>query len=206
MTSIDTISGQLQLSDFQNNYHELSTTQRSIPTKSFWSRWLVVIGVGLSNLGGQLIQLTFAPVAYESAIFLNVSTNQITMIASIGFPVVFVTGLVSMWAIDKYGLYWPVVFGAWMQLFGTVVRCIGVYFVSYDTVLAGQILSYTEDSEMITKRFMIFRGGKRLKSSFRGEGKTLKRPKNDQNMRFSGANGGKLLREYLRSQIFFFFI
>ena len=109
---------------------------------SFWTRWLVIIGIGLLNLGGQLIELTFAPIVYESSEFLSVSTNQITLLASIGFPIVFVFGILAMWAIDKYGLYWPVVGGGWFLLIGSVIRVIGVCYESYVTVLAGQIIGY----------------------------------------------------------------
>ena len=111
-------------------------------TKSFWSRWLVATGIALLNLAGQMSLLTFTPIVYQTAAFLNVSTKKIITLSSIGFPIMFLMGFIAMCKIDKFGIYYPVVISAWIQSIGTIVRCVGVDTKNYYVLLSGQVLTY----------------------------------------------------------------
>ena len=82
-------------------------------------------------IGTHVCFIAFNPVVYESATFFNATTNQVTYFASVGFPMSFVFGFISIWIYDRYGLYWPLMVGSWSATLGCALRLVAVYRMSF---------------------------------------------------------------------------
>lgn len=113
--------------------------------KVYKRRWFVLLLLFLLNCSNATLWLSFAPVADQSAQYLDVSLDKINWLSVIfmvvGIPLCFV----SSWMLDTLGLRIVLILCAWLNMAGAVVRVVATVSsidisVQYIIVMVGQIL------------------------------------------------------------------
>ncbi|TDH07329.1 hypothetical protein EPR50_G00104960 [Perca flavescens] len=113
--------------------------------KVYKRRWFVLLVLCLLNCSNATIWLTFAPVADESAKFLNVTLEEINWLSLVYMVVAIPLSFGTTWMLDTLGLRITLILGAWLNMFGGLVRFFGKseedqYTIPYAAVMVGQTL------------------------------------------------------------------
>ncbi|XP_054453469.1 solute carrier family 49 member A3 [Anoplopoma fimbria] len=116
--------------------------------KVYRRRWLALLILCLLNCSNATLWLTFAPVADQSAKFLEVSLDKINWLSLVYMVVAIPLSFVTTWMLDTLGLRTTLILGAWLNMFGALLRFFGAalflskdHTVRYLTVMLGQTLA-----------------------------------------------------------------
>ncbi|XP_061690301.1 solute carrier family 49 member A3 isoform X2 [Syngnathoides biaculeatus] len=113
--------------------------------KAYKRRWLLLLVVCLLNCSNATLWLSFAPVADQSAQYLKATLGEINWLSVVYMVVSIPLSVVSTWMLDTIGLRITLILGSWLNMFGAVVRIMGVpgqYLrIDYATVMVGQTIS-----------------------------------------------------------------
>ena len=114
----------------------------TIKTKTYNRRWIVISGVAGLILSAHLNFLTFTPIPYETSEFFNVTSDAVNLLAFINFPCGAVFGVLAMYTLDTFSIFWPLIISGWFIIFGGVLRIVSVYLSKPNFLLLaiGQIL------------------------------------------------------------------
>ncbi|XP_037833550.1 solute carrier family 49 member A3 isoform X1 [Kryptolebias marmoratus] len=113
--------------------------------KVYRRRWFVLLVLCLLNCSNATIWLTFAPVAAQSAQFLQVSLEDINWLSVVFMVVAIPLSFGTTWLLDTFGLRITLVLGAWLNMFGALLRFLGTATLHgsdlvFPVVMLGQIL------------------------------------------------------------------
>lgn len=113
--------------------------------KVYKRRWFVLLVLCLLNCSNATIWLTFAPVADQSAQYLNVSLEDINWLSLVYMVVAIPLSLATTWMLDTFGLRITLILGSWLNMFGALVRFCGSppgkdFKILYSVVMVGQTL------------------------------------------------------------------
>ncbi|XP_038555888.1 solute carrier family 49 member A3 [Micropterus salmoides] len=113
--------------------------------KVYKRRWFVLLVVCLLNCSNATIWLTFAPVADESAQYLNVTLNEINWLSLVYMVVAIPLSFGTSWMLDTFGLRITLILGSWLNMIGALLRSCGTlpmegFKVQYPVVFMGQTL------------------------------------------------------------------
>eukprot|EP00064_Thunnus_orientalis_P022131 superscaffoldBa00007198_g22316 len=108
-------------------------------------RWFVLLVLCLLNCSNATIWLTFAPVADQSAEYLNVSLEDINWLSLVYMVVAIPLSFGTTWMLDTFGLRITLILGSWLNMFGALLRYLGTlpgesFAVRYIVVMSGQTL------------------------------------------------------------------
>ncbi|XP_060935825.1 solute carrier family 49 member A3 [Limanda limanda] len=92
--------------------------------KVYKRRWLVLLILCLLNCSNAMLWLTFAPVADQSAHYLNVTLEGINWLSLVYMVVAIPLSFGTTWMLDTLGLRITLVLGAWLNMFGALLRFI----------------------------------------------------------------------------------
>ncbi|XP_034545355.1 solute carrier family 49 member A3 [Notolabrus celidotus] len=114
--------------------------------KVYKRRWFVLLVLCLLNCSNATLWLTFAPVADQSAEYLKVSLQDINWLSLVAMVVAVPLSLGTTWMLDTLGLRITLILGAWLNMFGALLRfCatpVGVSVtIQYPMVMFGQTLA-----------------------------------------------------------------
>lgn len=115
--------------------------------KVYKRRWFILLVVCLLNCSNATIWLTFAPVADQSAQYLKVSLEEINWLSVVYMVVAIPLSFVTTWMMDTIGLRTTLILGAWLNMFGAMLRFLGTqrllklgFEVAYPAAMLGQTL------------------------------------------------------------------
>uniref|UniRef100_A0A3Q0QQG2 Solute carrier family 49 member 3 n=1 Tax=Amphilophus citrinellus TaxID=61819 RepID=A0A3Q0QQG2_AMPCI len=92
-----------------------------------------------------MIWLTFAPVANQSAQYLDVTLEEIDWLSLVFMVVAIPLSFVTTWMLDTLGLRTTLILGAWLNMLGALLRFLGTlgaesFKIRYPIVMLGQTL------------------------------------------------------------------
>ncbi|XP_030001600.1 solute carrier family 49 member A3 [Sphaeramia orbicularis] len=114
--------------------------------KVYKRRWFVLLVLCLLNCSNATLWLTFAPVANQSAKFLNVTLDQINWLSLVYMVVAIPLSFVTTWMLDTLGLRITLILGSWLNMAGALLRFLaGTLYNSnlshrYPLMMTGQTL------------------------------------------------------------------
>ncbi|XP_042349634.1 solute carrier family 49 member A3 [Plectropomus leopardus] len=113
--------------------------------KVYKRRWFVLLVLCLLNCSNATIWLTFAPVADQSAQYMKVSLEQINWLSLVFMVVAIPFSLGTTWMLDTVGLRVTMILGAWLNMFGALLRFLGTppeeqFHYRYYFAMLGQLL------------------------------------------------------------------
>lgn len=119
---------------------------RLVEYKVYKRRWFVLLVLCLLNLSNATLWLSFAPVASQTASFLNVSLAQVNWLSLVFMIVSIPLSLGTTWMLDALGLRITLIVGSWLNMVGALVRFVGTSLEQpqedrYPVVFLGQTLS-----------------------------------------------------------------
>uniref|UniRef100_A0A1A7X031 Major facilitator superfamily domain containing 7 n=1 Tax=Iconisemion striatum TaxID=60296 RepID=A0A1A7X031_9TELE len=88
-------------------------------------RWFVLLVLCLLNCSNATIWLTFAPVANQSAQYLQVSLEDINWLSVVFMVVAIPLSFITTWMLDTLGLRPTLILGSWLNMLGAVLRFLG---------------------------------------------------------------------------------
>ncbi|TNN67117.1 Major facilitator superfamily domain-containing protein 7 [Liparis tanakae] len=114
--------------------------------KVYKRRWFVLLVLCLLNCSNATLWLTFAPVADQSAKFLAVALDEINWLSVVYMVVAIPLSFGTTWMLDTLGLRTTMILGAWLNMFGALLRFVGASvnpagsMGKYLIVMSGQTL------------------------------------------------------------------
>ncbi|KAM9357359.1 solute carrier family 49 member A3 [Symphorus nematophorus] len=112
--------------------------------KVYKRRWFILLVLCLLNCSNAMLWLTFAPVADQSAQYLNVSLEKINWLSLVYMVVAIPLSLATTWMLDTLGLRITLILGSWLNMFGALVRfCVSPAVVSYTVLYAVVMMGQT---------------------------------------------------------------
>uniref|UniRef100_A0A672QPU6 Solute carrier family 49 member 3 n=1 Tax=Sinocyclocheilus grahami TaxID=75366 RepID=A0A672QPU6_SINGR len=89
--------------------------------------------------------LTFAPVAYQTAQYLQVSLNLVNWLSLVYVEVAIFFSLITTWVLDTLGLCFSLIMGSWLNMLGAILLVIGMIncipeWAMFPMVMGGQTL------------------------------------------------------------------
>ncbi|XP_047442009.1 solute carrier family 49 member A3 [Mugil cephalus] len=93
--------------------------------KTYKRRWFVLLVLCLLNCSNGTLWLTFAPVADQSAQYLQVTLEDINWLSVVYMVVAIPLSFVTTWMLDTLGLRITLILGSWLNMFGAALRLIG---------------------------------------------------------------------------------
>ncbi|XP_072291990.1 solute carrier family 49 member A3 [Eucyclogobius newberryi] len=126
---------------------ERDKLEKLLVLKVYKRRWFVLLVLCLLNFSNATLWLSFAPVASQTASYLDVTLAQVNWLSLVYMLVSVPLSLGTTWMLDTLGLRITLIVGSWLNMTGALVRFVGAalseYFASsrYPVVLLGQTLS-----------------------------------------------------------------
>ncbi|KAM6980825.1 solute carrier family 49 member A3 [Aplochiton taeniatus] len=113
--------------------------------KVYKRRWFILFVLCVLNCSNAMLWLTFAPVADQSAQYLQATLDQINWLSLVYMVVAIPLSLGATWMLDTLGLRITLILGSWLNMLGAALRLVGVLQspdpgVSYSVVMTGQTL------------------------------------------------------------------
>ncbi|XP_068181046.1 solute carrier family 49 member A3 isoform X3 [Antennarius striatus] len=88
-------------------------------------RWFVLLLLCLLNCSNATVWLTFAPVAVQSAQYLQVGLEAINWLSLVFVVVAIPLSFATTWMLDTLGLKFTLILGSWLNMLGAVTRFCG---------------------------------------------------------------------------------
>uniref|UniRef100_A0A2C9KD64 Major facilitator superfamily (MFS) profile domain-containing protein n=1 Tax=Biomphalaria glabrata TaxID=6526 RepID=A0A2C9KD64_BIOGL len=109
-------------------------------------RWLLLFIIALINFTNALIWIIFSPVTDKTAHYYNKSIMEVNWLSLVFLVASVPSGFFASWMLDTIGLRASIIFAAWLNLIGCLLRNITIFnFVSteskYPVLLTGQIVA-----------------------------------------------------------------
>ncbi|XP_041418752.1 solute carrier family 49 member A3 isoform X2 [Xenopus laevis] len=98
------------------------------PLRTYKRRWLVLSAVCLLNCTNAMLWMSFAPVADMTASFFQCSLDVVNYLSLVYLIISIPVGFGASWMIDTLGLKCAIVFGSWINMIGSIIRCAAVVF------------------------------------------------------------------------------
>mmetsp|Transcript_38297 Transcript_38297/g.73661 ORF Transcript_38297/g.73661 Transcript_38297/m.73661 type:complete len:748 (-) Transcript_38297:221-2464(-) len=120
-----------------------SESEREKEYKLYWQRWWVLTVFSLLSLFNNVVCFTFAPINTASKQYYGTQVNLGHLVAFF-FVAYIIFSFPSSRFVDQYGLRWGILLGAWLQVIGNFVRCLGHRVISdaeFPCVLMGQLIA-----------------------------------------------------------------
>uniref|UniRef100_UPI003AAEE93F solute carrier family 49 member A3 n=1 Tax=Centroberyx gerrardi TaxID=166262 RepID=UPI003AAEE93F len=119
--------------------------EKLLAFKVYKRRWFVLLVLCLLNCSNSTLWLTFAPVADQSAQYMDASLEQINWLSLVYMVVAIPLSFGTTWMLDTLGLRITLILGSWLNMFGALLRFVGsvrgLGFDSYyPAAMAGQTL------------------------------------------------------------------
>mmetsp|Transcript_14955 Transcript_14955/g.20958 ORF Transcript_14955/g.20958 Transcript_14955/m.20958 type:complete len:462 (-) Transcript_14955:39-1424(-) len=111
--------------------------------KVYCQRWWILTIFSLLSLFNNVVCFTFAPISSASKEYYGTDVNLGHLVAFF-FLAYIIFSFPSSRFIDKYGLRAGILVGAWLQVVGNSIRCLGHRVISdaeFPCVLAGQLVA-----------------------------------------------------------------
>ncbi|KAK9963425.1 hypothetical protein ABG768_006612 [Culter alburnus] len=113
--------------------------------KVYKRRWFILFVLCLLNCSNAMSWLTFAPVADQTAQYLQVSLNLVNWLSLVYVLVAIFFSLITTWVLDTLGLRFSLIMGSWLNMLGSVLRYVGVLncipeWAVFPMVMGGQTL------------------------------------------------------------------
>ncbi|XP_026136154.1 solute carrier family 49 member A3 [Carassius auratus] len=113
--------------------------------KVYKRRWFILFVLCLLNCSNAMSWLTFAPVADQTAQYLQVSLNLVNWLSLVYVVVAIFFSLITTWVLDTLGLRFSLIMGSWLNMLGAILRVIGVLncipeWAIFPMVMGGQTL------------------------------------------------------------------
>ncbi|CAJ1059181.1 solute carrier family 49 member A3 [Xyrichtys novacula] len=123
-----------------------SQLKKLLHFKVYKRRWFVLLVLCLLNCSNATLWLTFAPVADQSAQYLQVSLEDINWLSLVCMVVAVPLSLGTTWMLDTLGLRITLILGSWLNMFGALLRFCGTpqtepAIMRYPIVMFGQTLA-----------------------------------------------------------------
>ncbi|XP_077435045.1 solute carrier family 49 member A3 [Vanacampus margaritifer] len=114
--------------------------------KVYKRRWFVLLVLCLLNCSNATLWLTFAPVADQSAEYLQATLMDINWLSLVYMVVSIPLSFATTWLLDTVGLRVTLILGSWLNMFGSITRIMGgppgaVFSIHYAVVMLGQTLA-----------------------------------------------------------------
>ncbi|XP_068127424.1 solute carrier family 49 member A3-like isoform X2 [Hyperolius riggenbachi] len=97
--------------------------------KLYKRRWYFLAVVCLINSSNAMIWIAFAPVADLTASYFKCSLDTINYLSLVYLIASIPIGFVASWLLDTLGLRSAVILSSWLNVFGSVIRCLSVVSV-----------------------------------------------------------------------------
>ncbi|XP_067313219.1 solute carrier family 49 member A3 isoform X2 [Pseudorasbora parva] len=94
--------------------------------KVYKRRWFILFVLCLLNCSNAMAWLTFAPVADQTAQYLQVSLNLVNWLSLVYVLVAIFFSFITTWVLDTLGLRFSLIMGSWLNMLGSVLRFVGV--------------------------------------------------------------------------------
>ncbi|KAK2890900.1 hypothetical protein QQF64_007019 [Cirrhinus molitorella] len=113
--------------------------------KVYKRRWFILFVLCLLNGSNAMAWLTFAPVADQTAQYLQVSLNLVNWLSLVYVVVAIFFSLITTWVLDTLGLRFSLIMGSWLNMLGAILRVIGMLSsiperAMFPIVMGGQTL------------------------------------------------------------------
>ncbi|KAH9518549.1 hypothetical protein Btru_017124 [Bulinus truncatus] len=114
--------------------------------KVYTQRWLLLIIIALINFTNALIWIIFSPVTDKTAGYYNITIMDVNWLSLVFLIASVPSGFFASWMLDTIGLRASIIFSAWLNLMGSLLRNLTIYnFVSndakYPVLLTGQTVA-----------------------------------------------------------------
>ncbi|XP_073448013.1 solute carrier family 49 member A3 [Aquarana catesbeiana] len=100
--------------------------RKLIHYKLYKRRWYFLAVVCLLNASNAMIWITFAPVADLTASYFNCSVDTVNYLSLVFLIVSIPIGFVASWLLDTLGLKYAVILSSWLNMLGSIIRCLSV--------------------------------------------------------------------------------
>ncbi|XP_062249576.1 solute carrier family 49 member A3 [Platichthys flesus] len=124
--------------------------------KVYKRRWFVLLILCLLNCSNATIWLTFAPVADQSAHYLGVTLVGINWLSLIYMVVAIPLSLCTTWMLDILGLRITMILGAWLNMFGALLRFIATVAGKQSSSLVFSLVMVGQTLGAIAQPLIIF--------------------------------------------------
>ncbi|XP_077387862.1 solute carrier family 49 member A3 isoform X2 [Festucalex cinctus] len=126
--------------------HPNDELKKLLAFKVYKRRWFVLLVLCLLNCSNATLWLTFAPVAEQSAQYLQATLTEVNWLSVVFMVVSIPLSLAAIWLLDTVGLRVTLVLGSWLNMFGGVARVMGGppgdgFRVDFALVMLGQTLA-----------------------------------------------------------------
>jgi len=118
-------------------------SEREGEYRLYWQRWWVLTVFSLLSLFNNVVCFTFAPINTASKEYYGTQVNLGHLVAFF-FVAYIIFSFPSSRFVDQYGLRWGILLGAWLQVIGNFIRCLGHRVISdaeFPCVLMGQLIA-----------------------------------------------------------------
>ncbi|KAF3838813.1 hypothetical protein F7725_010581 [Dissostichus mawsoni] len=123
--------------------------------KVYKRRWFVLLVLCLLNCSNATLWLSFAPVADQSARYLQVGLEQVNWLSIIYMIVAIPLSFATSWMLDVLGLRITLILGAWLNMFGALVRFLGTG-ISTDPAARFPLVMFGQTLAAIAQPLVIF--------------------------------------------------
>ncbi|KAM9330643.1 solute carrier family 49 member A3 [Gastrophryne carolinensis] len=89
-------------------------------------RWYFLAAVCLLSSSNAMLWISFAPVADLSAAFFHCSLDTINYLSLVYLIISIPFGFVASWLLDTIGLKYAVILSSWLNMIGSIIRCLSV--------------------------------------------------------------------------------
>ncbi|KAL4641598.1 major facilitator superfamily domain-containing protein 7 isoform X1 [Arapaima gigas] len=124
--------------------------------QAFRRRWFVLVVLCLLNCSNAMSWLSFAPVADQTAEYLQISLDQVNWFSMVYMVVAIPLSLVTTWMLDTWGLRVSLVLGSWLNMVGSVLRYVGVLKVLPAAVWGFPVLMFGQTLCALAQPLVIF--------------------------------------------------
>ncbi|XP_077979486.1 solute carrier family 49 member A3-like [Glandiceps talaboti] len=128
----------------QNVQVRTGTSQEEF--KVYKRRWFVLFLVTLHSTSGQMIWLSFSPIATKAAVYYDVPLSHINLFSLIFLILSIPMGFVAAWLLDTFGIRVSMVLASWVNTIGAVLRILSTVHVvpmsvRFPLAMIGQVIA-----------------------------------------------------------------
>ncbi|KAM6952194.1 solute carrier family 49 member A3 [Lycodopsis pacificus] len=125
--------------------------------KVYKIRWFVLLVLCLLNCSNATLWLTFAPVADQSAKFLGASLEEVNWLSLVYMVVAIPLSFGTTWMLDTLGLRTTLILGAWLNMFGALLRFVGAsIYTGHDSTVRYLLVMLGQTLGALAQPFIIF--------------------------------------------------
>lgn len=92
----------------------------------------VLVTFALCSVGNAMAWMTFAPIPSETALYYNITVNQVDMFSIIFMIIGIPVGVIAIYLVDKIGLKTTISISTWFNITGIIIRLSTLLFGGYN--------------------------------------------------------------------------